>query len=76
LEARRNLSTGIFPSANRQRNDPSVVRYRRRRHREAVTGGPAMNWYWLTDFLWPEYCACGEQMIGGVCPLDVELGDR
>lgn len=35
-----------------------------------------MNWSWLKDFLWPEYCACGEQKIGGVCPLDVERGDR
>lgn len=32
-----------------------------------------MNWSWLKDFLWPEYCACGEQKIGGACPLEVEL---
>lgn len=29
----------------------------------------------VTDSLWPEYCACGERMLGGVCPLGAGIGD-
>ena len=29
----------------------------------------------IRDFFWPEYCPCGEQKIGGKCPIGVELDD-
>ncbi len=30
---------------------------------------------YIRDWLWPEYCACGEQKFNGVCLLGVQLDD-
>ncbi len=30
----------------------------------------------ILDFFWPQWCPCGEEMIGGKCVLDIEIGEE